>query len=54
MPNFDGIGPLKRGRVIGRGLGICKKGSEDVHTKCSEEKNPVPERDFWGITRIWR
>ncbi len=23
MPNFDGIGPLKRGRVIGRGLGPC-------------------------------
>jgi Family of unknown function (DUF5320) len=25
MPNFDGTGPLKRGRVIGRGLGACKK-----------------------------
>ncbi len=25
MPNFDGTGPLKRGRVIGRGLGPCKK-----------------------------
>ncbi|MFA4825802.1 MAG: DUF5320 domain-containing protein [Methanoregula sp.] len=23
MPNFDGTGPLKRGRVIGRGLGPC-------------------------------
>jgi hypothetical protein len=24
MPNFDGNGPLKRGRVIGRGRGSCK------------------------------
>ena len=23
MPNFDGNGPLKRGRVIGRGHGAC-------------------------------
>ncbi|HJX56175.1 MAG TPA: hypothetical protein VJ350_04990 [Methanoregula sp.] len=23
MPNFDGIGPLKRGRVIGHGLRPC-------------------------------
>lgn len=23
MPNFDGTGPLKRGRVIGRGQGPC-------------------------------
>ena len=28
MPNFDGTGPLKRGRAIGRGLGPCKKGNE--------------------------
>jgi len=25
MPNFDGTGPLKRGRVIGRGRGPCGK-----------------------------
>ena len=25
MPNFDGIGPLKRGRVIGRRLGPCRQ-----------------------------
>ena len=24
MPNFDGTGPLKRGRIIGRGMGHCK------------------------------
>jgi len=28
MPNFDGTGPLKRGRIIGRGLGPCKKCSD--------------------------
>jgi hypothetical protein len=28
MPNFDGAGPLKRGRVIGRELGHCKKDEE--------------------------
>jgi hypothetical protein len=28
MPNFDGTGPLKRGRAIGRGLGPCKKGED--------------------------
>ena len=26
MPNFDGKGPLKRGRVIGRGRGPCGQG----------------------------
>ncbi len=25
MPNFDGNGPLKRGRIIGRGRGSCKQ-----------------------------
>jgi len=25
MPNFDGTGPRKRGRVIGRDLEHCKK-----------------------------
>ena len=28
MQNFDGAGRLKRGRVIGRGLGSCTKGNE--------------------------
>jgi hypothetical protein len=23
MPNFDGTGPLRRGRIIGRGRGAC-------------------------------
>jgi len=29
MPNFDGKGPLKRGRVIGRGRGSCGKGRQE-------------------------
>ncbi|MCK9632236.1 MAG: DUF5320 domain-containing protein [Methanoregula sp.] len=37
MPNYDGTGPLKRGRVIGRGTGSCKK----VATGClQEEQDP--------------
>ena len=28
MPNFDGTGPLKRGRVIGRGMGAYQKGDD--------------------------
>jgi hypothetical protein len=44
MPNFDGKGPLKRGRVIGRGLGPCRKSatceacSRNAETDNSEEK----------------
>jgi hypothetical protein len=29
MPNFDGNGPLRRGRVIGRGRGPCSAGSHE-------------------------
>jgi len=28
MPNFDGTDPLKRGTVIGRGLGSCGRRDE--------------------------
>jgi hypothetical protein len=28
MPNFDRTGPLKYGRVIGRGMGPSNKGNE--------------------------
>ena len=41
MPNFDGKGPLKRGRVIGRGRGPCRQGvpaQED--TSCSDNEEP--------------
>jgi hypothetical protein len=27
MPDFDGTGPLKRGRIIGRGRGPCRQTS---------------------------
>ncbi|WP_321505081.1 DUF5320 domain-containing protein [uncultured Methanoregula sp.] len=37
MPNFDGTGPLKRGRIIGRGLGPCKR----CDTGC--ERRTLPE-----------
>ncbi|MGD1004831.1 MAG: DUF5320 domain-containing protein [Methanoregulaceae archaeon] len=35
MPNFDGTGPLKRGRIVGRGLGPCKNGTNECrrHTQ---------------------
>jgi len=29
MPDFDGTGPLKRGRVIGRGRGPCGKKAQN-------------------------
>jgi len=37
MPNFDGTGPLKRGRIIGRGLGPCKKCNDGFE----RQKNPA-------------
>ena len=38
MPDFDGTGPLKRGRVIGRGLGPCRKNAGQC-----PRKNTDPE-----------
>jgi hypothetical protein len=44
IPNFDGKGPLKRGRIIGRGLGPCRKSSlcdacnRNAETNNTEEK----------------
>jgi hypothetical protein len=40
MPNFDGAGPLKRGRVIGCGRGVCKQPVEECRQKDSEPENP--------------
>lgn len=37
MPNFDGNGPLKRGRIIGRGRGSCKQTSPECPR---EDTNP--------------
>ncbi|HNX18060.1 MAG TPA: DUF5320 family protein [Methanoregula sp.] len=45
MPDFDGTGPLKRGRVIGRGRGPCKQQSEG----CSQKNEiQVPPRQGAG------
>ena len=46
MPNFNGNGPLKRGRVIGRGRGLCKQTTserpmEDTHPETRDE-NKTP------------
>jgi hypothetical protein len=46
MPNFDGNGPLKRGRVIGRGRGPCKQTTperprEDTNLETQDE-NETP------------
>ena len=44
MPNFDGKGPLKRGHVIGRGLGFCRQNPPDAN-KCSLIKGSEVEND---------
>ncbi|OPY36391.1 MAG: hypothetical protein A4E35_01930 [Methanoregula sp. PtaU1.Bin051] len=44
MPNFDGRGPLKRGRVIGRGRGFC--------SQISPEKTDTPGGQEPGKKRI--
>lgn len=41
MPNFDGKGPLKRGRVIGRGRGSC---AQDDHENRDMSCNAEPEK----------
>ena len=43
MPNYDGTGPLKRGRIIGRGQGPCKKCSDWCETRLSQTPLPVKE-----------
>ena len=41
MPNFDGKGPLKRGRVIGRGRGPCKQSTEGCPGKAEDRETPA-------------
>lgn len=48
MSNFDGTGPLKRGRVIGRGLGPCKQFTEDCARKTEDGKPPVEGKTARG------
>jgi hypothetical protein len=40
MPNFDGAGPLKRGRIIGRGQGSCRKSADGCQRRDSNPENP--------------
>jgi len=43
MPNFDGTGPLKRGRIIGRGRGPCKKCSDRCECQTNTARFPGKE-----------
>ncbi|MGP8254492.1 MAG: DUF5320 family protein [Methanoregula sp.] len=46
MPNFDGTGPLKRGRLIGRGRGPCRKnagGNRQQEPDAPVQKNPAKD-----------
>ncbi|OPY32809.1 MAG: hypothetical protein A4E34_02186 [Methanoregula sp. PtaU1.Bin006] len=43
MPNFDGKGPLKRGRVIGRGRGPCDK-DDGRNAETDSSRGPETER----------
>lgn len=43
MPNFDGAGPLKRGRVIGRGLEPCTQHNEGGHGKSRDAEPDTKE-----------
>jgi hypothetical protein len=47
MPNFDGNGPLKRGRVIGRGRGPCRQSTGECPRKDTDPEilteNETPE-----------
>lgn len=45
MPNFDGTGPLKRGRIIGRGHGSCKKCSEVCECQTNPDGFPRKEEN---------
>ncbi|MDD5143594.1 DUF5320 domain-containing protein [Methanoregula sp.] len=43
MPNYDGTGPLKRGRVVGRGMGPCHRSPDSCIRK--EEQPDCPAKD---------
>jgi hypothetical protein len=45
MPNFDGTGPLKRGRIIGRGRGPCKNCSDTCEHQLNPAGLPVKEEN---------
>jgi hypothetical protein len=39
MPDFDGNGPLKRGRIIRRGRGPCNKSSPECPQEYTSPEN---------------
>ncbi len=43
IPDFDGNGPLKRGRAIGRGIGPCK--DNNASSGCGRQKRPLSEEE---------
>jgi hypothetical protein len=43
MPNFDGTGPLKRGRLIGRGRGVCMQNASGCRKRDMNPKSPETE-----------
>ena len=43
MPDYDGTGPLKRGRVIGRELGHCKK--DEKSSPCQRKDAPADAKE---------
>jgi len=48
MPNFDGTGPLKRGRIIGRGLGPCRNSTDCDSCSRNPETTDTPKRPALG------
>ncbi len=44
MPDFDGTGPLKRGRLIGRGRGPCKKNTDGSGQPEQDPDSPVQKK----------
>jgi hypothetical protein len=44
MPNFDGNGPLKRGRIIGRGQGPCPQRNEDDRLQTCDAEPDAREK----------
>jgi hypothetical protein len=43
MPDFNGTGPLKRGRATGRGLGPCTKVNE--RSACQRKNAPADTKE---------
>jgi hypothetical protein len=45
MPNFDGTGPLKRGRIIGRKKGTCRNCIDEIPCNDEEKNKPVKDEE---------